>query len=254
MSMVREARSRLTTGGKRETILDGQTVSYVIKRSAKAKYARLEVRPRTGLAVVVPRAYELGRIPDLLNEKRRWILDKLAKCGHIRLPSTEAEVKSGDTIPYLGQKLRVIKRKNHEQADSIKVEGKRLVVSLKSTRIRLNLVLEGWYRREADKLIRKRVDELCPKLGVTYGQLTVRGTKTRWGSCSQKGNLNFNWKLLMVPEAVIDYVMIHELAHLKEMNHSKEFWHLVAQHCPQWRKYRKWLKDHEAELSTKLPA
>jgi len=251
--MVRETRSRLTTIGKREMILDGQTVSYVIRRSPRAKYARLEVRPRNGLAVVVPGSYELSRIPALLNKKRRWILDKLAKLGHVSLPSAGAGVRSGYTIPYLGRNLRIVRRKDSEQADSIRVEGKRLVVSLKSTRVRLNLMLEGWYRQEAEKLIRKKVDELCPKLGVAYGRLTIRGAKTRWGSCSQKGNLNFNWKLLMVPEPVIDYVIIHELAHLKAMNHSKEFWHLVEQHCPDWRRHRKWLKAHEAELSARLP-
>jgi len=244
----------MAAAGKRETILDGQRISYVIKLSPRAKYARLEVRPQTGLAIVVPRSYEFSRITDLLNEKRRWILDKLAKFGHINSPSAGAGVKSGDTIPYLGRKLRVVRRKNRGQANSIQVEGGKLVVSLKSTGVRLNLILEEWYRREAEKLLRKRVDELCSRLGVAYGRLTIRGAKTRWGSCSQKGNINFNWKLLMVPEPVIDYVIIHELAHLKEMNHSKKFWQLVEQHCPDWRKYRKWLKTHEADLSAKLPA
>jgi len=251
--MVREARPRLTTVGKHETILDGQTISYITRRSPRAKYARLEVRPQTGLAVVIPKSYRLTQIPSLLNEKRRWILAKLAKCGHLRLLSAETEIESGDTIPYLGRDLRVVKRKNEGEVDSIRVKGDRLVVSLKSTKARLNLVLEEWYRREAEKLIRKRVNDLRPRLGVTNGRLSVRGAKTRWGSCSQKGNLNFNWKLLMAPEPVIDYVIIHELAHLKEMNHTKKFWNLVAQHCPQWRKHRKWLRDHEAELSTKLP-
>jgi hypothetical protein len=251
--MIRETRPRLTTAGKHKAILDGQTISYVVKRSPKARYARLEVRPQSGLAVIVPKSYELSRIPELLSEKRRWILDKLAKLGHISLPSVGAGVKSGDTVPYLGHNLRVVRCRNDWDSDSIRVEGRRLVVSLKATRLSLNLVLEGWYRREAEKLIRKRVDELSRKVGVKYGRLTIRGAKTRWGSCSQKGNLNFNWKLLMVPEPVIDYVIIHELAHLKEMNHSKKFWHLVGQYCPQWRRYRKWLKAHEAKLSAKLP-
>jgi hypothetical protein len=147
----------------------------------------------------------------------------------------------------------VVRRKNSRQNDSIQVKGKSLVVSLNSSGISLRLILESWYRREAEKLIRKRVGELSRLLGVRYGRLTIRGAKTRWGSCSQKGNLNFNWKLLMVPDPIIDYVIIHELAHLKEMNHSRKFWHLVGQYCPQWRRYRQWLKVHEAKLSAKLP-
>jgi hypothetical protein len=243
----------LGTTGKHKAILDGQPISYVVKRSYRANFARLEVRPQSGLAVVVPRSYDVSRIPELLNEKRRWILDKLAKLGHINLPSAGAGIKSGDTIPYLGRNLRVVRRKNSRGNDSIQVEGKRLVVSLNSTGVSLRLILESWYSREAEKLIRKRVDELSRKVGVKYGRLTIRGAKTHWGSCSQKGNLNFNWKLLMVPEPIIDYVIIHELAHLKEMNHSKKFWHLVSQHCPHWQKHRKWLKAHEAKLSAKLP-
>jgi hypothetical protein len=250
--MVREARPGFHAG-KHKAILDGQTIWYVVKQSPRAKYARLEVRPQSGLAVVVPSSYELRRIPELLNEKRRWILDKLAKLGHINLPSAGFGIRSGDTIPYLGRSLRVVRRKNSGRNDSIQIEGKRLVVSLNPTSVSLRLILESWYRREAEKLIRKRAGELSHQLGVKYGRLTIRGAKTRWGSCSQKGNLNFNWKLLMVPEPVIDYVIIHELAHLKEMNHSRKFWLLVGQHCPQWRKYRKWLKAHEAELSAKLP-
>ena len=253
MGMAREIRPRLITAGEHETTLDGHAISYTIKRSPRAKYVRLEVRPQTGLTIVIPKSYRLTQLPSLLNEKRQWILVKLAKYGHLRLLSAGKEVDSGDTIPYLGRDLHVVRRKNDGEADSIRVEGNRLVVSLKSTNARLNLVLEEWYRREAEKLIRKRTNELCARLGVTYGRLSIRGAKTRWGSCSQKGNLNFNWKLLMVPELVIDYVIIHELAHLKEMNHTKKFWNLVAQHCPQWRKHRRWLKDHEAELSAKLP-
>jgi len=131
------------------------------------------------------------------------------------------------------------------------LEKSRLLVTLNSQNDRLNLVLEWWYRQQAEKLIKKRADELCPQLGVTYNRLTIRGAKTRWGSCSRKGNLNFNWKLMMVPEPVIDYVIIHELAHLKEMNHSRNFWKLVAEHCPKWRSHKKWLRGHEAGLTAK---
>jgi len=116
----------------------------------------------------------------------------------------------------------------------------------------VNLVLEWWYREQAEKLIRKRADELCARLGVKYGRLTIRGVKTRWGSCSHKGNLNFNWKLIMAPEPVVEHVIIHELAHLKEMNHAKRFRELVAELCPGWRDHKRWLKDHECMLSGPL--
>jgi hypothetical protein len=250
--MVQAARHQLNLIGTRQITFEGQTVSYTVKRSFRAKYVRLEVREETGLTVVIPKSYKMAQLPDLLRERRQWILGKLATYGQVKLVSAQKEVKSGDTIPYLGRDLELVKQQDHREADSVKLEQKRLVVTLKSANSRLNLVLEWWYRRQAEKLIRKRANELCARLGVTYGQLSIRGAKTRWGSCSQKGNLNFNWKLMMAPEPVIGYVIIHELAHLKEMNHTKKFWKLVTKHCPRWRKHRRWLKDHEAELNAKL--
>ncbi len=250
--MIQENRPPLTTVVRHETILDGQAISYIIKHSPRAKYVRLEVRPQTGLTIIIPKSYKVTQLPNLLRKKRYWILSKLAKCAQLKLLSIEKEAESGDTIPYLGRDLQVIKQQNHGEADNVRLERKRLVVSLKSVKTRLNLVLEWWYRRQAERLIREKANELCARLGVTYGRLSIRGAKTRWGSCSQKGNLNFNWKLMMVPEPVINYVIIHELAHLKEMNHTEKFWKLVAEYCPHWRKHKRWLKEHEAELAAKL--
>ena len=244
----------MTIVGKRESILDGQVISYVIKRSPKAKYVRLEVRSETGLTVVIPKSYESDRIPDLLREKRRWISGKLAKYGQVQRPTSDKALKGGDTVPYLGRDLEVVTRRSYGNVESVNVERNRLVVRLRAGSNRLGLVLERWYRMRAAQLIQEKANKLGADLGLTYGRLSIRGQKTRWGSCSRKGNLSFNWKLIMVPEPVIDYVIIHELAHLKEMNHTKRFWQLVGQHCPKWRDHKKWLKDHTVELAAKLPA
>ena len=113
----------------------------------------------------------------------------------------------------------------------------------------LELALERWYRTEAAKLINERADKLSSNMGVSYKRIGIRGQKTRWGSCSRKKNLSFNWKLIMAPEPVLDYVIIHELTHLKEMNHSKRFWKLVASYCPGWQDCKNWLKQHETDLT-----
>lgn len=244
----------MTIVGKREVNLDGQTVLYTLKRSTKAKHVRLEVRSETGLIVVVPRYYKTDQILDLLKKKRHWILSKLAMFDHARLPTANKKLKSGDTIAYLGQTLEVVTRQSHRNADSVKLEWNKLIVTVRSENCRLPLVVEQWFRTQAKGLISEKVDKLSTHLGVRYNRLIIRGQKTRWGSCSQKGNLSFNWKLIMAPETVIDYVIIHELAHLKEMNHSKKFWQLVAQHCPRWREHKKWLNDHAAEIDTKVSA
>jgi hypothetical protein len=252
--MVRESGPRLTVARKGKTTLDGQTISYIVKRSANAKHIRLEVKSETGLTVVIPKSYNARYIPDLLEAKRGWILSKLAKYGRLRPYRTENELKSGDTITYLGQHLEVVVQPNHGGGDSVRRERNKLVVALKAENGRLDLVVERWHRMQAAHLIRRKVERASAHLGFTYNRVVIRGQKTRWGSCSHKGNLSFNWKLIMAPEPVIDYVIIHELAHLKEMNHTERFWGLVAEHCPQWREHRKWLRDHGAELGARLGA
>jgi hypothetical protein len=250
--MVQTTHTKLTTVGERKITVNGQTISYIIKRSSRAKHVRLEVRQETGLTVVIPSSYKIKQLPILLESKGNWISDKLTKYGQVQSLSDKTEVKSGDTIPYLGRNLEVVKRQNRRNANSIRLERNRLVVAIGSVSSRLNLVLEQWYRMQAAKLIKERADKLSARLGLTYNRILIRGQKTRWGSCSHKGNLSFNWKLIMAPEPVIDYVIIHELAHLKEMNHTKRFWGLVAEHCPRWREHKKWLKDHQTELADKL--
>jgi predicted metal-dependent hydrolase len=250
--MIRKPRPPLTLLGKHKTSLDGQAISYVIKCSSRARCARLEIRPATGLTVVIPKSYSTAQIYDLLQKKKRWILNNLARYSQPPLSATGKELKSGDTIPYLGRNLEVVTRQNHENVYSAKLERNKLIVGLAANRGRLALVLEQWYRIQATQFINDRADKLSARCGISYNRLIIRGQKSRWGSCSSKGNLSFNWKLMMAPEPVIDYVIVHELLHLKEMNHTKKFWQLVAEHCPRWREHRKWLKDHEAELAAKL--
>ncbi len=240
---------------KRETSINGQTITYTVKRSLRAKRVRLEVRPQTGLTVVVPHSYKLGQLHKLLKSKERWISNNLARYSHFQSLSAKKELQSGDAVPYLDKDLKLVKRENHSSADGVMLESNTLVVNQELFKNGiLELALEQWYRTEAVKLISQRADKLSPKMGISYKRIIIRGQKTRWGSCSRKKNLSFNWKLMMAPEPVIDYVIIHELAHLKEMNHSKRFWGLVAKYCPKWQEHKKWLKQHEADLTAKLRA
>ena len=238
---------------KHQTSINGQTITYTVKRSLRARHVRLEVRPQTGLMVVVPHSYNIGQLPGLLESRERWISSSLARCANFRSPYAEEGFGNGDTIPYLGRELKLVRRENHSEVDSVTLEGDTLAVSrgLFKDGI-LELALEHWYRAEAARLINGKVDRLSSQMGTHCKRVVIRGQKTRWGSCSHKKNLSFNWKLIMAPEPVIDYVVVHELAHLKEMNHSGRFWELVAQHCHKWREYRKWLRQHEANLTAKL--
>jgi len=224
----------------------------MLRRSFKARRVRLEVSQRTGLTVIIPRAYDISRLSGLLKSKERWIARSLEKFSQPRSSAAPRKLKSGDTVPYLGGELELVKRENHN-GDSIVLEGNKLAVSpnLFDNGL-LESELERWYRTEAVMLITETADRFSSEMGIDYKKIVIRGQKTRWGSCSRKKNLSFNWKLIMAPEPVIEYVVIHEILHLKEMNHSQRFWELVARYCPGWREHKKWLKQHESDLTARL--
>ncbi len=108
--------------------------------------------------------------------------------------------------------------------------------------------LKKRYLEAAKEYFPKRAACFLPVTGGHYNRITIRDQKTRWGSCSAKGTLSFNWRLMLAPPAVLDYVVIHELCHLTHMNHSKAFWALVESACPDYRTHRRWLKEHGQEL------
>ncbi|MDO5415882.1 MAG: M48 family metallopeptidase [Lachnospiraceae bacterium] len=104
--------------------------------------------------------------------------------------------------------------------------------------------LEKRYREMARKKLEERTAYYARRMGVSYNRISIRAARTRWGSCSGAGNLNFHWKLIRMPEAVLDYVVVHELAHRKEMNHSAAFWAIVEGVLPDYRERRRWLKQY----------
>jgi predicted metal-dependent hydrolase len=235
--------------GERQIDLQGQSVSYVLKRSSRARRVRIEIRQDTGLVVVVPRSYRLGDVDNLLKAKQGWILRHLARARRAAAPPGNCGIRDGDLIPYLGRNLRVIDRRGDGCPRRVTLTPDGLLISGASGGQGLESLAEQWYRSQARSVLRQRVDAMTSRLGLGYGRIIIRGQRTRWGSCSQRGTLSFNWRLMMTPEAVIDYVIIHEVAHLREMNHTERFWKLVAEECPRWREHRRWLDEHGAWLT-----
>lgn len=252
--MVHKTRSLLASIIEGKITLNGRVISYKVKRSARVRRVRLEMRPESGLTVVIPKFYGIGKVTNLLKAKQDWILGNFAEYDKVQPQFARTEIEAGDAIPYLGRKLTVLTEESIGKTDCVRLEQNRLTASLTSASKKLNVILEQWYRIQAAKLITGKVEKWSARLDVRHNRITIRGQKTRWGSCSRKGNLSFNWKLLMAPEPVVDYVVIHELAHLKEMSHSKRFWELVAEQCSGWRELKKWLKTHEVDLAAGLIA
>lgn len=222
--------------GRFVIVLQTQTVSYTLKRSLRARQLWLQIHPEKGLSVTLPRHYNQDLLPAYLTSKARWILRHLNRIKN-ELPNSEADAHTQPVpICYQGNPIQ-----------SFGEDPKITYCLPDGTVVDYNAVLI-WLRQQALKVIPAKALSYKQIIGVNYSKISIRDQKTRWGSCSHKGNLNFNWRLIMAPEAMLDYVIIHELCHLKRMSHNKAFWNEVAKYCADWRDQRRWLNKHSREL------
>jgi predicted metal-dependent hydrolase len=150
------------------------------------------------------------------------------------------EVVNGESAPYLGVDYRI----ELAQTPSGTVEFDHRFVVPPSRQTKRREVLRDWYVARAKEKILERVARYARTLGVTFASARIVNSRYRWGSCTVKDNLSFNWRLIKAPLFVIDYVIIHELAHLMEPNHTPRFWSIVRAHAPTMEKARTWLKEH----------
>ena len=249
--MRRRGTGKLTVSGCYSISLNGRTVRYMLKRSRRARNVRFEIKRQEGLVVVVPWSYPLERVPRLIESKRKWVLDRTAQYEEYLRLRPRREKTAGDPVPFLGDELRL--QIIRDGTDSIVREGNTLVIKTGAAEAPVNEVLRKWYREQAEQYLGERVAVLSRVHTIPYNRVTVRGQRTRWGSCSRRGNLSLNWKLLILPPEVVDYVVIHELLHTLEMNHSKKFWKLVGERCPAWREHEKRLRETGITLAEELP-
>ena len=239
---------------ERRVCVGGRDVPCVVKRSSRARRVRFEVREDGSLTVVLPRSCGLEAVDEMVRSKSRWILRQVDRFAASMPLNGRGKLQAGDTVPYLGTPLRVEVCEGPGPEAGVELVGQTLLVRVGPSGGDLEPVVERWYRDQAAARLQRKAREYAAGLGVTWSRFSIRGQRTRWGSCSHRGTLSFNWRLMLAPEPVVDYVVVHEVAHLREMNHTGRFWRLVAERCPSWREHRKWLNDHGAELSALLAA
>lgn len=237
-------------------------IPYEIVRS-KRKTLSIVISVGGKVTVKIPLRATKSDVTRLLENKRDWIYNTYKKQATKQRKGIE--VKEGAIIPYLDRtfRLHIVFNPSKYAANISVVEGVQymqeiedlLVVETPLTEPNfITECLESWYKKNAKNIITMRVEQYSKVMGVTYGRITIRSQKSRWGSCSSIGNLNFNWHLVMMPSKILDYVVIHELAHRIEMNHSKQFWEIVSEFCPEYKLRKLWLKEHglSYELYTKV--
>lgn len=233
---------------KRAIISGNRRIEYTLIQASR-RDVLFQALPEAGIRVYAPKYMRLRDIDQMVRERAE------------ALTAMQREVE---------QRL-LEHRQAHRLADGspILIEGKRHTLRLRQGQRRAGRISEGEYlltlpEPEDDeavraalraalsalalKRIRERLDYYVPRIGRAPGRVAIRDQKSRWGSCSQKGNVNFNWKLIMAPPRALDYVVVHELCHLYEFNHSPRFWQLVERQMPDYAVWKKWLKGHAEEL------
>jgi predicted metal-dependent hydrolase len=212
-------------------------IPYTVRHSARAKRVRVDVHAHSGVEVVLP-----SRAPDhaaaaAVRQLRPWIERRLAEAQE----ALERVAARAGTVPYLDTHLQLVSEQGrtrvHRRAD-------RLFVPAGDPRP----ALERFYRRAARAEIAPRLDRATAIAGTSYCDLSIRAQRTRWASCSAGGRMSFNWRLLLAPERVLDYVVWHEVCHLEVLDHSPRFWALLERRWPGYRSDRRWLSRNGATL------
>ncbi|MEA2422510.1 MAG: hypothetical protein QOF55_1609 [Thermoleophilaceae bacterium] len=221
---------------------------YPIRRSDRATRARINVSA-DGVEVVVPRRMALRHVTPFVEQKRPWIERTLRKIREAEEASA-IRLCDGGSVPYLGRVLPLSVRVEPGRVRSfVAMKGEGLVVAVGAPGAdAVRDALEAWYRRRARLEVAPRLDAACKRAGTRYTRLSIRAQRTRWASCSSNGAMSFNWRLLLAPPEILDYVVEHEVAHLDVLDHSDRFWRLLGSRSPGYREHERWLRRNGPAL------
>ncbi len=217
-----------------------QIPEYTLIRAHRSSIS-LQITSSGEIIVKAPYLIPSFLINNFLMDKYDWIQKRLQH-GHAHT-KRKHQYLDGEEFMYLGNivKLRFGNFREISVTDTLNFP--------QFLSFRVKKELENWYMTQAKKLIQNRVVYHAKLMGTTYKKIFFSDTSSKWGSCSPDNTLQFNWRLIMAPILVIDYVVVHELVHTWEKNHGNEFWRLVAQYKPAYKQYRKWLNEHSGRLS-----
>ena len=212
--------------------LNEKEISYHLRRSKRAKYLRLQINPQTGLEVVLPYRCKIEDAERFIYKKRDWIFEHLQN-----RPEKSFYYFLGDKIEIEQSfDLFITKHKISFNKNVLRI------LSPSGSTDKTDKIYNAWLKHHGKKYLTERALLLSGRYDFRINRIKIRNQKTRWGSCSSKGNISLNYRLMKYRKEIIDYVIIHELCHLKEMNHSKKFWKLVEQFVPDYKDLKKELK------------
>jgi len=226
---------------QRAALLDGRQITYTLKRSSKRRSIGLNIDER-GLTVSVPMRSSERWLKSVLQEKAGWVIQKLDVWQQVSLPA-ETCWADGESISYLGELLCLRVVPSLFVTPAIRKDRELCVyVVSESDPDCIEAAASNWYRCEAKRLFSERVAHYAPLLNVAPSAVNLSSAKTQWGCCTAQGMVRLNLQLIKLPLRLIDYVVVHELAHLREMNHSAKFWDVVEMACADYVELRNELK------------
>lgn len=216
-----------------------------IKRLPQSRSLRLRVYDDGSITVTAPKHVPQTQIDEFVAKNAVWINQKHTAATNRR----EALTAKQDRLFFRGQQYQFRLAITKTQPAGVRLSAAQLVVTSQSENHQtVRTLLENWYRDQAKKRFTARVPLLADLINRDVRLVSVRDQRTRWGSCSSRNTISLNWRLIMAPDSVSDYVIYHELAHLTHMNHSRKFWALVATYFPNYREAEQWLKAHQKLL------
>ena len=226
------------------------TIPFEVEYSPRRRTVQIAVQGPGKVMVTAPAGRSDQELLDVVSKKGRWITQKLFMMKSMRLEPVFREMVSGETFPYLGRGYRLDLQMDEDakkpsislKAGQIKMHSK----SMDQEYLRSHLI--AWYRSKAEELISDRVQYYSGKMGVIPKTVNIKDQKKRWGSCTTTGSLYFNWRSIMAPAPVIDYIVVHELCHLLELKHSTRFWSLLRAVMPEFEARKQWLKENGVKL------
>jgi predicted metal-dependent hydrolase len=219
--------------------------TYQIQYHPRSHNLKIKIEATGKVVVVAPRDCPVFFIDQFVKKHQDWIDKHLAQ---VQKQGTRKK-KDDSILQVFGQNYTKKITTDKDLHIGVYIQGKdALIVPVTQSATSVNKSVENFLKSTAEKYIIPRTHQLGKQMGITFKRITLKAQKTRWGSCSSEGNLNFNWRLVHCPPEVIDYVIIHELSHRKHMNHSDRFWNLVSQYDPEYMKHRGWLKREGMDL------
>jgi len=219
---------------------------YEVEYSKRRKTLGISVERDRRVIVHAPETLSPTRIEQIVESKREWIESKINDVQKYSEQPGKKEFVSGESLMLLGRQYRLVV--SCTALKGVQFDGTTFTISQENQK-KANDLFKKWYKDYALQIIEPIAKDFANKLGVNYNSCKIAGDMSfRWASCTPKGNIRFNWRIIKAPQFVIEYLIVHELAHLRISNHSSEFWNVVAIQVPNYREAKQWLKDNGAVL------